>query len=95
MAQDGNGNAQRKPAPVPLTVIDEGSDDISEDDTFIVVGEAGEDVAFEICEDLNIAMDVREAMLEDGFAVRVFQANEVEVVTDEDEPTPGPGGRAA
>ena len=87
MAQ--NGNAQRKMPPVPLTLIDQGGDVSEEDETFIVVGEAGEDVAFEICEDLEIAMGVKEAMEEDGFQVRLFQANEIEVV-EEDEPSSDP-----
>lgn len=80
-----NGNAQRKP-PVPLTLVDQ-SDDFDEDEeTYIVVGEAGEDVAFEVCEDLEIALGVRDAMLEDGFAVKLYQAVEIEVVPDDDAP---------
>lgn len=85
MAQ--NGSAQRKLPPVPLTVLDQGSDASDEEETFIVVGEAGEDVAFEICEDLEIALGVKDAMEEDGFQVRMFQAQEIDVV-EEDEPTP-------
>ncbi len=92
MARD-NGNAQRKAPPVPLTLIDQGSQAEDEEETFIVVGEAGEDVAFEICEDMEIAIDVRDAMIEDGFTVRLFQANEIEVMED-DAPT-RPGGSAA
>jgi hypothetical protein len=91
MAQ--NGSALRKSPPVPLTLIDQGGDTSDDEETFIVVGEAGEDVAFEICEDLEIALGVKEAMEEDGFQVRLFQANEIEVV-EEDEPSSG-GGRKA
>ena len=81
MAQNGNGNTERTPM-VPLTLLNQ--ETISEeDDTYIVIGEAGEDVAFEICEDLEIAIGVRDAMVEDGFVVRIFAANEVEVVEDE------------
>ena len=95
MSRNGtNGSAQRKedPAgrkpPIPLTLIDggEGSEDEAAE-TYIVVGEAGEDVAFEVCEDLEIALGVREAMQEDGFAVRLYEAVEIEVVNDED-PSP-------
>ena len=87
MAQSNmNGNAQRKP-PVPLTLIDQGDDFDEDEETYIVVGEAGEDVAFEVCEDLEIALGVRDAMLEDGFAVKLYQAVEIEVVADEDAPT--------
>ena len=85
-----NGSAQRKAPPVPLTLVDQGSDTLDEEETFIVVGEAGEDVAFEVCEDLEIALGVRDAMIEDGFQVRLFQATEVEVVEDE-APAPGDG----
>lgn len=99
MAQN-NGNAQRVPPPpqrkppVPLTLVDQ-SDDFDEDDdeTYIVVGEAGEDVAFEVCEDLEIALGVRDAMLEDGFAVKLYQAIEIEVVADDEVPVQ-PGGAA-
>ena len=90
MAQS-NGNAQRNPPPqrkppVPLTLVDQ-SDEFDEDEeTYIVVGEAGEDVAFEVCEDLEIALGVRDAMLEDGFAVKLYQAVEIEVVADDEAP---------
>lgn len=78
-------NSPRRP-PVPLTLVDQ-SDEIDEDEeTYIVVGEAGEDVAFEVCEDLEIALGVREAMLEDGFAVKMYQAVEIEVVADDEAP---------
>jgi hypothetical protein len=91
MAQN-NGSAQRK-SPIPLTLIDQGDEMDEEEETYIVVGEAGEDVAFEVCEDLEIALGVRDAMLEDGFAVKLYQAVEIEVVAD-DAPI-HPGGSAA
>ena len=96
----GGGNAQRKGPPVPLTLLDQGGGmEDDEEETYIVVGEAGEDVAFEVCEDLEIALGVRDAMLEDGFAVKLYQAVEIEVVTDDESPAPGrplgPGGFAA
>ncbi len=85
----GGGKGDERKPLVPLTLIDQ-SDEIEEDDdTYIVVGEAGEDVAFEVCEDLEIALGVREAMLEDGFAVKMYQAVEIEVVADDDEPATG------
>ena len=89
-----NGGGERKP-PVPLTLVDQSDETEEDEETYMVVGEAGEDVAFEVCEDLEIALGVREAMMEDGFAVKLYQAVEIEVVTD-DEPAPGgPGGSAA
>jgi len=94
MAQDSSGNALRKTPPVPLTLIDDGAELSDEEETYIVVGEAGEDVAFEICEDLEIALGVKDAMEEDGFQVRMFQAHEIEVV-EEDEPSPQSGKRAS
>jgi hypothetical protein len=90
MAQQPNGNAQRKAPPVPLTLLDQGSEEEEGEDMFIVIGEAGDDIAFELCEDIDIAVGVRDAMQEDGFSVRIFQAQEIEVV-EEDAPAPGPG----
>lgn len=90
----GNGGGERKP-PVPLTLVDQNDETEEEDDTYIVVGEAGEDVAFEVCEDLEIALGVRDAMMEDGFAVRLYQAVEIEVVTDDEPAHGGQGGSAA
>ena len=82
------GSGERK-LLVPLTLVGQ-DDEIEEDEeTYIVVGEAGEDVAFEVCEDLEIALGVREAMMEDGFAVKMYQAVEIEVVADDDEPARG------
>ncbi len=86
MAQPSNGNAQRKTPPLPLTLLDQGGDEEEDDGMFIVVGEAGEDIAFELCEDIEIAVGVRDAMQEDGFQVRVFQAVEIDI-TEEDEET--------
>lgn len=80
-----NGNAQKRP-PVPLTLVDQTEEFDEDEETYIVVGEAGEDVAFEVCEDLEIALGVRDAMLEDGFAVRLYQAVEIEVVNDDEAP---------
>ncbi|MBV9852752.1 MAG: hypothetical protein JO250_24090 [Armatimonadetes bacterium] len=94
MAQQPNGNAQRKAPPLPLTLVDQGSQEEEEEELFIVVGEAGDDIAFELCEDIEIAVGVRDAMRDDGFNVRVFQAVEIEIV-EEDEPSPGEGRRPA
>jgi hypothetical protein len=85
MAQSNNGNAQPKSTPLPLTLLDQGNDEEEDDAMFIVVGEAGEDIAFELCEDIDIAVGVRDAMQEDGFQVRVFQAVEIEITEDEEE----------
>lgn len=88
MASSSNGAPQRKTPPVPLTLVNDGSDE-DEDETYIVVGEAGEDVAFEVCEDLEIALGVREAMMEDGFGVKLYQAIEIEIITDDEAAPPG------
>ncbi len=89
-----NGGGERKP-PVPLTLVDQSDETEEDEETYMVVGEAGEDVAFEVCEDLEIALGVREAMMEDGFAVKLYQAVEIEVVTDDEPAQGGPGGSAA
>ena len=85
----GGGRAAERKPPVPLTLIGQDDETEEDDETYIVVGEAGEDVAFEVCEDLEIALGVREAMMEDGFAVKMYQAVEIEVVADDDEPSQG------
>ena len=81
MAGSTSTNAQRK-MTVPLTLVDQGANTVDHETTFIVVGEAGEELAFEICEDIDIAIDVREMMMSDGFQVRVYEASEVEIVSD-------------
>jgi hypothetical protein len=93
MASTNNGNAQRKPT-IPLTLVDQGNEFEEEEETYIVIGEAGEDVAFEVCEDIEIALGVRDAMMEDGFAVKMYQAVEIEVAND-DEPAAGGSGSYA
>jgi|GEM_PF-1514063 len=85
-SKGGNAGGERRPM-VPLTLV--GQDDEVEE------GEAGEDVAFEVCEDLEIALGVRDAMMEDGFAVKLYQAVEIEVVTDDNEPATGGRGISA
>jgi hypothetical protein len=88
MAQPNNGNALPKNAPLPLTLLDQGNEEEEDDAMFIVVGEAGEDIAFELCEDIDIAVGVRDAMQEDGFQVRVFQAIEIDITEEEEESAP-------
>ncbi len=89
MADNKNG-IDRK-AALPLNVLNE--DELEDgEDTFIVVGEKDDDVAFEVCEDLEIALGVRDAMQEDGFKVRMYAANEIEVVEEEIE-APGKPAR--
>jgi hypothetical protein len=78
---DARNNGAARKSSIPLEMIDEAENE--EEETYIVVGEAGEEVAFEICEDLEIALGVRDAMQEDGFAVRMFQAYEFEVVEED------------
>jgi hypothetical protein len=72
----------RKP-PIPLQVVDTNAPDELLEETFIVIGEAGDDLAFEVCEDIDIALGVREVMIEDGFKVKLYQATEIEVVDDD------------
>jgi len=51
--------------------------------TYISYGERGEDVAFEISDDLEEALEIYQSMQEDGFAVRLYQAHELQVVTED------------
>jgi len=50
--------------------------------TYISYGERGEDVAFEISDNLEEAVEIYQSMKEDGFATKLFQAHELEVVTE-------------
>lgn len=61
-------------------------EDVDETDeglTYIAYGERGEEVAFELSEDIEEALELLSSMKEDGFAVRLFQATELEVVVEE------------
>ena len=88
MSKNNGAGPKDKKVPIDLKVIPNDEVQGSEDAAYIVVGEAGDDVAFELCEDLETAIEVRALMIEDGFAVRVFEANELEIVLDE-EPADG------
>lgn len=51
--------------------------------TYITYGERGEDVAFEISEDLQEALEIFQSMQEDGFSPRLYQAHELQVVAED------------
>jgi len=85
MSKHNGSGPKDKKAPINLPVIPNDVEGDEEGATYIVVGEAGDDVAFELCEDLDTAIEVRALMIEDGFSVRLFEANELEVVLDEEE----------
>lgn len=51
---------------------------------YIAYGENGDDVAFEMSEDIEEALGVYQIMKEDGFTVRMYQAIELDIV-EEDE----------
>ena len=48
--------------------------------TYIAYGERGEDVAFELSDSIEEAVEIYESMKEDGFKVKLFQAQELEIV---------------
>jgi hypothetical protein len=48
--------------------------------TYIAYGERGEDVAFELSDNIEEAVEIFESMKEDGFKVKLFQAQELEIV---------------
>lgn len=49
---------------------------------YVAYGEKGDDVAFELCDDIEEALGVFQIMKEDGFKPRLFQATEIQVVQD-------------
>jgi hypothetical protein len=51
-----------------------------EEMTYIAYGERGEDVAFEISDNIEEAVEIYQSMKEDGFAVKLYQAQELEIV---------------
>ena len=51
--------------------------------TYISYGERGEDVAFEISDDLEEAVEIYQSMQEDGFKVKLYQAHELQVVAED------------
>ena len=53
-----------------------------EDLTYIAYGERGEDVAFELSDNIEEALEIYQSMKEDGFAVKLFQAQELEIVDE-------------
>ena len=56
--------------------------DVPEGMLYIAYAEKGDDVAFEMCDDLEEALGVFQIMKEDGFAPRLFQASEIEVMQE-------------
>jgi hypothetical protein len=53
--------------------------------TYITYGELGDDVAFELTEDLQEALEILEQMKDDGFKTKLFQAQEIEIEVAEGE----------
>jgi len=51
---------------------------------YIAYAERDDDVAFELCDDIEEALGVYQIMKEDGFKPRLYQATEIEVVEDQD-----------
>jgi hypothetical protein len=49
---------------------------------YFAYGENGDDIAFEICDDIEEAFGVYQIMKEDGFTPRLFQASEIQIVED-------------
>ena len=66
-----------------------GAADVPEDAidgmTYIAYGEMGDDVGFELTDDLEEALEILEQMQGDGFKVKLFQAQEIEVVQEDPE----------
>ncbi|HEX5323937.1 MAG TPA: hypothetical protein VFW40_09135 [Capsulimonadaceae bacterium] len=66
-------------APEPGELLGNGSDDGW---TYICYGERGEDVAFEISDNLEEAVEIFQSMQDDGFSTRLYQAHELQVVAE-------------
>lgn len=49
---------------------------------YIAYGENGDDVAFELSDEIEEAVAIVEQMREDGFAAKLFQAVEIDIVMD-------------
>ena len=67
-----------------LPVVNEeedGEEDYPDENlTYIAYGERGEDVAFELSDNIEEAVEIYESMKEDGFTVKLYQAQELEIV---------------
>jgi hypothetical protein len=67
---------------LPMADTEEPSEYPAENLTYIAYGEREEDVAFELTEDLEEAVEIYQSMKDDGFKVKLFQAQELEIVED-------------
>ena len=75
---------------LPLVPGQESDGDINPDDMiYIAYGEQSEEVAFELTEDLEEALEIMEQMQDDGFKVRLFQAQEIDVIRDDSDDDDG------
>jgi hypothetical protein len=75
---DARDASLRRELPV---IPDDDEDDFPDAElTYIAYGERGDDVAFELSESLEEIVEIYESMKEDGFAVKIFQAQELEIV---------------
>jgi hypothetical protein len=66
--------------PVVNDETEEGEEYPDENLTYIAYGERGDDVAFELSDNIEEAVEIYESMKEDGFKVKLFQAQELEIV---------------
>jgi len=81
-----NGKLTELPVVNAEEELEDGEEEEVESDeglTYIAYGERGEEVAFELSEDIEEALELLSSMKDDGFAVRLFQATELEVVVEE------------
>jgi hypothetical protein len=78
----GDGTAEKQKFQMQeLPVVNGSGGEYPEEElTYIAYGERGEDVAFELSENLEEAVEIYESMKEDGFKVKLFQAQELEIV---------------
>jgi pentatricopeptide repeat protein len=65
---------------LPMAATEDEEDYPEENLVYIAYGERGEDVGFELSDNIEEAVDIYESMKEDGFKVKLFQAQELEIV---------------
>lgn len=74
-----NRQPNQPPARTELPMASEPGDGAGDGLIYIAYAERDDDVAFEMCDDLEEALGVYQIMKEDGFKPRLYQASEIEV----------------
>jgi hypothetical protein len=62
-------------APAPPAAVED-------QQMYIAYGERDDELAFEMCDDIEMALGVYQIMKEDGFTPRLYQATEIDVAEE-------------